>query len=55
MFKFIFICFWLLNITALTVSLKCSEKYKEANSVVPQINFGSYQFQAFVYYEGYLF
>ena len=55
MVKFVFIYFALLNISTLTVTLKCSEKYKEANSVVPQISFGSYQFQAFVYYKGYLF
>ena len=55
MIKLIFVCFALLNMITLTVSLECSEKYKETNSFVPQISFGSYQFQALAFYKGYLF
>ena len=55
MIKFVFVWLALKNLITLTVSLKCSEEYKEVNSFVPQISSGSYQFQGYAYYKGYLF
>ena len=55
MIKLIFVCFALMNMITLIVTLKCSEEYKEANSFVPQISSGSYKFKGYVYSRGYLF
>ena len=53
--KLILVIFVLKNLITLTVSLRCSEKYKEATSFVPQISSESYHFKSFVHDEGYLF
>ena len=55
MIKLILVCFALKNLITLIVSLKCSEKYKEATSFVPQISVGSYRLKTYVYNKGYLF
>ena len=55
MTKLFFVCFALLNVITLTDSLKCSEKYKEANSFVPQISSGSYHLKTLVHDEGYFY